>query len=359
MATSGKSLIAVALASLLLPITSFSSEFPSTDWAIATPNQAGLNESRLAQARDYALAGGGSGMIVHRGKLVMSWGDRKQRYDLKSSTKSFGAAALALAIGDGKVRLTDPATKHHPAFAVPPASNTNHDWAAKITLLHLASQTAGFDKPGGYVPLLYEPGTEWAYSDSGPNWLAECLTLACQRDLSDLLSDRIFRPIGIQPNDLTWRKNQYRPDLIADLKRREFGAGISANVDAMARFGLLWLRGGLWENTRILPREVVLMAGIPASTMASLPVRRPDEYGRASRHYGLLWWSNADGTIENLPTDTFWSWGLFDSLIVVMPSLDIVVTRAGQSWKRTPGAGHYDVLKPFLVPIAQSISDQP
>lgn len=26
------------------------------------------------------------------------------------------------------------------------------------------------------MPLLFKPGTAWAYSDSGPNWLAECLS---------------------------------------------------------------------------------------------------------------------------------------------------------------------------------------
>ena len=40
----------------------------------------------------------------------------------------------------------------------------------------------------------------------------------------------------IARSDLVWRKNQYRPELIENIKRREFGAGISANVQAMARF---------------------------------------------------------------------------------------------------------------------------
>ncbi|HEX5102886.1 MAG TPA: hypothetical protein VFV87_03695, partial [Pirellulaceae bacterium] len=46
--------------------------------------------------------------------------------------------------------------------------------------------------------------------------------------------------------------------------------------------------------------------------------------------------------------------GLYDSLIVVIPSLDIVVARAGQSWKREKDAEHYEVLRPFLTPIARS-----
>lgn len=90
-----------------------------------------------------------------------------------------------------------------------------------------------------------------------------------------------------------------------------------------------------------------------------LPVRKPEEYGKASNHYGLLWWNNADETIEGVPLDTYWTWGLYDSLIVVMPTLDLVVARAGQSWKRTPGADHYEVLKAFLQPIVAAAAAKP
>jgi CubicO group peptidase (beta-lactamase class C family) len=322
------------------------------NWSTTTPLEAGLDEAKLLQARDYALTGGGSGCIIRAGKLVLSWGDMKQRYDLKSTTKSFGAAALGLAIKDGKVRLSDKARAHHPSLGIPPEENAQNGWLDEITLLHLATQTAGFDKPGGYVPLLFKPGTQWSYSDSGPNWLAECLTLAYRRDLDDLMFERIFTPLGVGRADLVWRKNQYRPDLIDGIKRREFGAGLSANVDAMARFGLLWLRGGEWNGVQILPRVFVEQARTTVPGVPGLPVRKPEDYGQAANHYGLLWWNNADETIPGLPRDTSWTWGLYDSLIVVMPAHDIVVARAGKSWQRTGGADHYEVLKPFLLPIA-------
>jgi len=326
--------------------------WPMPDWQRATSADVGMDEARLQQARDYALTGGGSGHITRHGKRVMAWGDPKRRYDLKSTTKSFGSAALGLAVMDGKVRLDDRASIHHPALGTPPDSNKQTGWLTEMTILHLASQTAGFKKPGGYTPLLFKPGTQWDYSDSGPNWLAECITLAYRRDLNDLMFERLFTPIGIGSKDLAWRENAYRPAEIDGIKRREFGSGISANVDAMARFGLLWLRGGEWNGTRLLPREFIDRARTTVPGVPELPVRIPKDYGQASQHYGLLWWNNADGMIEGVPRDTYWSWGLYDSLIVVMPSLDIVVSRAGKSWKREKNADHYDVLKPFFQPIA-------
>jgi len=332
--------------------------WPSTSWPAATPAQVGMDVGKLEQARDYALTGGGSGYVTRHGKLVLAWGDPAQRYDLKSSTKSIGVTALGLALKDGKVRLEHPAVKYQPDLGIPPETNRDTGWLPKITLWHLASQTAGFEKPGGYTKLLFEPGTRWDYSDSGPNWLAECLTLAYGLDLDALLFERVFTPIGVKRKDLVWRRNSYRPHELNGVMRREFGSGVSANVDAMARLGLLYLRRGRWKEREILPESFIDLARATDRRLLPLAVQRPDDYGRASQHYGLLWWNNNDGTIASLPRDAYWSWGLFDSLIVVIPSLDVVVARAGRSWKRN-GGDHYDVLKPFLTPIAASVSPLP
>ena len=99
--------------------------------------------------------------------------------------------------------------------------------------------------------------------------------------------------------------------------------------------------------------------------MASRPIEsvvgRPewsDAHGNASDHYSLLWWNNADGALDNVPRDAYWAWGLYDSLIVVIPSLDLVVVRGGERVKRLPredGASHYKVLGPLLEPIAAAV----
>src|SRR5689334_4731442 len=71
----------------------------------------------------------------------------------------------------------------------------------------------------------------------------------------------------------------------------------------------------------------------------------------------MLRWNHRDGAVAGLPRDAHWSWGL--GVIVVVPSLDLVVARAGKSWKRVEGGVHYDPLKPFLEPIAAAISSRP
>ena len=343
---------------LLCPAAPADDLWPGKQWPRPAAPAPGLDEAALRKARDYALTGGGSGLVIYRGRQVIAWGDPDRRYDLKSTTKSFGATALGLAVTDGKMKLDDKAVRHHPAFGVPPETNRAAGWLDQVTLLHLATQTAGFEKPGGYRPLLFRPGTKWHYSDGGPNWLAECVTLAYRRDLNELMFERVFTPLGIRPKDLTWRKNAYRPAKIDGITRREFGSGISADVDAMARIGYLYLREGRWRGKQILSREFVATARTTVPQVVGLPEHDAKSCGNTSAHYGLLWWNNADGTLSGVPRDAYWSWGLYDSLIVVIPSLDLVAARAGKSWKRT-GGDHYDVLKPFLGPLAASVYRPP
>jgi len=332
--------------------------WPDSSWERATPEQVGMDASTLQKARDYALTGGGSGCVTRHGRLVMQWGEKKRRYDLKSSTKAIGVTALGLALKDGKIRsLQDPAKKYHPGFGVPPQSNAETGWLDKITLFHLATQTAGFDKNGGYTKLLFAPGTKWSYSDGGPNWLAECVTVAYRQDLNTLMFERVFSPIGIGKENLTWRSNAYRPKEINGITRREFGSGISANVDAMARIGYLYLRRGRWRNKQIIPASFVDMAGTVPEAVGGLPVVKSESYFDASGHYGLLWWNNADGTMANVPRDTYFSWGLYDSLIVVIPSLDIVAARAGKSLNKARNSD-YKAIEPFIEPIVLSLREK-
>ncbi len=97
--------------------------YPSDVWELCAPSQVGMDGTKLKEARNYALTGGGSGYITRNGKLVMSWGDPARRYDLKSTTKSIGITALGLAIQDGKMQLNDRARQYHPDLGVPPESN--------------------------------------------------------------------------------------------------------------------------------------------------------------------------------------------------------------------------------------------
>jgi CubicO group peptidase (beta-lactamase class C family) len=323
--------------------------WPIPVWSTATPAQMGMDEATLGQARDNALTSGGAGYITRGGRLVMSWGDPAQLYEIKSATKSIGITALGLAIQDGLMRLSDQALLYHSSIGIPPDSNADTGWLDDITIQHLATHAAGFEKNGGYTSLLFAPGTKWAYSDGGPNWLAECLTLIYRQDLSTLMFERVFTPLGIATSALMWRKHRYRPETIDGIERREFASGISVSVDAMARIGYLYLRSGQWNGQQIVPQGFVDMVRTTLPEVVGLPVvNDPNSiFAEASNHYGLLWWNNADGAFASIPRDAYWASGL-GNFIIVIPSLDIVVSRAGSVWSGR---------KPFLELIVASVQD--
>ncbi|MCF8023997.1 MAG: serine hydrolase [Desulfobacteraceae bacterium] len=313
-----------------------------------------MKVGKLREAAEYAQ---GSGIIMRGGKTVYQWGDIDKLHDLKSISKSIGISALGLALDDGLVELDDKAIKHFPDFDKR-KENNGLNKAGEITLFHLATHTAGFDKPGGDPPLLFMPGSSWAYSDGGPNWLADILTCKYQKDLKEVMFERVFSRIGITRNDLTWRENAYRDEELNGVMRREFGSGIHANARAMAKIGQLYLNKGSWNGEQILPEYFVEAVRKSYPQVAALPVKNDpkNHYANASRHYGLLWWNNQDGSMKNVPEDAFWAWGLYDSIIAVIPSLDLVIVRAGDSFKDSRSPSYYEVLEPFFEDIVSSVN---
>ena len=337
------------------------------EWQRATPEEVGMDRAKLEEAQNYAFSKredphrGGSGFITRHGKLVMTWGSPTEMYQVKSVTKSIGITALGLAILDGRMELNDKASQFHPSFGVPPSSNKQTSWLDEITLTHLATHTSGFDIAHGFHNLLFEPGSKWSYSDGGPNWLAECITLEYGQDIRVLLFNRVFSPLGITESDLTWRDSYYRPDKIEGIKRRELGSGIRANVDALARIGYLFALNGKWQGVQILPEGFVNTVSTTPPALAGLPLLRPKDNPGASNHYGLLWWNNSDKTLPHVPRDAFWAWGGqvtrdTETVLLVIPSLGIVAVRAGIGLG--DGTSDYRFLELFISPIAESVHAQ-
>jgi len=85
-----------------------------------------------------------------------------------------------------------------------------------------------------------------------------------------------------------------------------------------ARFGLLHLRDGVWQGTRILPEGWVKFVSTPAPADKSLG-------------YGGLFWLNRGGAWKGVPEDAFMASGHMGQYTMVIPSRDMVVVRLGPS----------------------------
>jgi CubicO group peptidase (beta-lactamase class C family) len=366
---------------------------PNYGWEAAAPGDVGMDAARLLEAETFAKRGGGAGMVTRYGKLVHKWEETvtdghsatphvhniDYRIPVKSTTKSIGGIALGLAIDAGLVKLEDTAKTVLPTIGVPPDSNLNlQAQLDAITILNLATHTAGFVKPASPPPPLNygPPGTKFVYSDGGLNWLGRVLTVAHNRDLSALLTEKVWQPLGITTDDLLWSEGDpiANPTAGGPTHYRRLASDIVANPNAMARIGLLYMRKGMWKDTRILSETSVQLASTPRPETAGAKVEFPDLFPNAHQNYGLLWWTNANKQLAEVPADAYWAWGLDDSLIIVIPSLDIVVTRVGREpdsdqaphW-RTKSAtdtgaywdGNYEAMRGFIVPIVQSVTATP
>ena len=67
-----------------------------------------------------------------------------------------------------------------------------------------------------------------------------------------------------------------------------------------------------------MPSGLVARASRPEPSLAGLPGTGSGNRPGATSHYGLLWWNNGDRSLLDVPPDAFWSWGLADSLIIVI-----------------------------------------
>lgn len=159
------------------------------------------------------------------------------------------------------------------------------------------------------------PGSHYEYNDVRINRLSLSLLSLYKKQLPDVFRDEVMNPIGASS---TWKWVPYTNAYVnIDGKRMasvaggtRWGGGMWISTYDMARFGLLWLRGGTWGDRQIVPPAYVKMA-----TTAS--AHGPD--------YGFLWWLNTTGKWAGSPRTVFEAQGQGGNVIHVDPTNDLVV----------------------------------
>ena len=170
-----------------------------------------------APAAVLAVIAGGETAIACHGNPTP---DAHTVFELGSITKTFTALLLAEMVTRGEVNYNDRITAYLPPQAFP-----RRVPETPVTLVHLATHTAGFPRlPANFylraLPVwrtnpyaryrlddLYRatartrprhpPGTHMHYSDFGVGLLGQLLANAANRDYQELVLDRICRPLGM------------------------------------------------------------------------------------------------------------------------------------------------------------------
>ncbi|WP_298467326.1 serine hydrolase [uncultured Erythrobacter sp.] len=137
------------------------------------------------------------------------------KFRIGSVTKQFTAASILLLQEQGKLTLDDPISQH--------MEGTPEAWSG-ITLRHLLHHTAGLPNVtslDGFgrlkylpttqdeliatfseLPLEFEPGSDWKYSNSGYVLLSRVVETASGKSYSDFLSANLLDPLGMKETGL-------------------------------------------------------------------------------------------------------------------------------------------------------------
>jgi CubicO group peptidase (beta-lactamase class C family) len=312
--------------------------WPDDDWPRSTPEAQGLDPAPLNELVTLIREGERFPdlhglLIVRNGYLVVeeyfdSW-NPGLLHTLQSVSKSFTSALIGIAIEEGHVESVD---EHVIDFFPQWRDELAQDprWAA-VRLQDLLTMRSGTDyhergqnsphfqlnrTPLGWDqfyldrPMVRDPGTYWQY-DSGGVILMSAMLKQRSGLHADAYADRyLFAPLGIERS--FWYRNQEG--------HPHTGGGLRLLPRDMARFGLLYLRGGRWRDQQVVPAEWV-----EESTRQHVAF---ESTARHSTGYAYLWWIlEPDPEGGNEPI--YAAMGFRAQYIFVVPEHDMVVVVTG------------------------------
>jgi CubicO group peptidase (beta-lactamase class C family) len=155
-------------------------------------------------------------------------------------------------------------------------------------------------------PLAHPPDTVFNYSSGTSNIVSGIVarTLGPGEPYERFLRERLFDLIGM---------SSARPRF-DDAGTFVGSSYVYATALDYLRFGLLYLRGGVWDGKQVLPERWV-------DHGRRIRSYDPDE----DRWYGAHWWSVGDDL------GTFWASGYEGQSLMLCPPLDLMVVRLGRS----------------------------
>jgi hypothetical protein len=301
-------------------------------WQTVDPASLGIDSHVLAQHQALCEETGADACIViYEGKIVQEWYSPRYYVPMyaMSSTKSVAGLLLGMLVDDGKVKSID-----EPVCAY--ISEWCEEDKAQITLRHLLSMTSGLrrmweDGVGSVgdknpfviaLPLSYEPGTHWDYSNEGAQLLSPILDRAAGEPIQDYARKRLFEPLGMMDTRLHWDTAGHAWTC----------ADMETTLRDFARIGLLMLNQGRWGEQQIVSERWVEQSTSPSRKL--------------NPNYGLLWWLIDD-------PQGFAAYGHLETNLYVFPDLDLVVARMQRNPSDMP-EGSYE---PEALPLFKQLID--
>jgi CubicO group peptidase (beta-lactamase class C family) len=317
--------------------------FPKADWERSSPTAEGISETKLNEALRYMEAescgDGHNGLvIIKNGKIIFAGDSATRISNTYSTTKSFTSTILGFLIQEKKCKLMDYAWKYEPSLK---------EKYPYVRLLHFITMTSGYSAVGDSRwgenskdwsltpysvddPLFAYPGTQYAYWDEAMMMLGKILTQIAQEDISVYLNRKLFEPIGIKK--YSWWSDTMTPE---GLRIANGCTGLALSALDMARFGYFLLNKGYWEQKQILSPYWIKDASSVKVDRKNVKLADTDRKSlNGVGIYGYNFWINAEVEediyyMPDAPKDIFFTSGLKNNQIYVIPSKKMVVVRNG------------------------------
>lgn len=298
----------------------------SNNWQTISPTSLGWDVTALNNLNTYLSNKNTKAFIILKnGKIVTEQYFGAFTADSLWYWASAGKTMTALLVGiaqrEGLLNINDISSKYlGSGWTSEPLDKEN-----KITIRHQLTMTTGLDDG---VPdndctlpacLQYkaDAGTRWAYHTGAYTLLDQVIANASGMPFNNYFQQKIRDKIGMNGS---WIKIPNSNNVYY------------SNARSMAKFGLLLLNKGNWNNLPVLNDSIYFQQQINTSQNLNLS-------------YGYLTWLNGKSScmvptlqvvfqqslIPNAPADMFAALGKNDQKIYVVPSQNLVIIRMGNA----------------------------
>lgn len=309
----------VCTISFLIPLSA--KEFPGESWSVKTPDELGVDASKVEKLFDLSFQDDAtqSVVLIKDGYIIAEkYADGYDKDSIGTSwsmAKSFYASLIGISIEMGEIGSLDDKVSDYLDYFTEDRKD--------ITIREVLDMTSGLENPDHEHEIMFfqddhldyakdikrdkETNTVFEYNNVNSLLLGDILLVATGKKADDLLKERVLDPIGTK-NYVLWRDaaDNVLSYCCIDMSARDY-----------SRFGLLFSRNGAWNNRQIVPYDFVQETYDPRWLSTS------DRAGMDRRGYGLHWWfskNDDEGKIMNAS-------GKFGQYIFIDQANDVIFTR--------------------------------
>lgn len=323
------SFILFVLVSVTLNAQSYFPPISSSNWDSISPSSLDYCQANIDSLYDYLDANNTKAFILLKdGKIVLENYFNEHTDTSNWYWASAGKTIIALLTGiaqkDGLLDINTSTS----SYLSEAWTSATLEQESMISLRHQLTMTSGLDDgvEDPYCTLdtclvyLAEAGTRWAYHNGPYTLLRNVIENASGLGINNYAFQKLTSPIGMN----------------GVFVYEDYNSIFISTARSMARFGLLILNEGQWNQNDILGDDVYYNAMINTS----------QEHNES---YGYLWWLNGknsymvpqtqyvfDGQLSpNAPSDMFAAMGKNGQFINVVPSENMVWIRMGDAPEET------------------------